>query len=271
MATYAIGDIQGCYAQLQELLSLIAPSASDTIWFTGDLVNRGPNSVDSLRLIRSLGSQAITVLGNHDLHLLAVAAKTQPIKPKDTFQDVLTAKDAPELLNWLQQLPLIHYDHHLNFLLVHAGILPHWSLTQAQQYGKEVTNILQSDQAKEFFLNMYGEKPQAWSEDLSGWDRLRFITNVFTRMRFCTLEAHLEFHHKQKKHAAPEHFIPWFEHPAHNNIPYQIIFGHWAALEGKTHHPKIHALDTGCVWGNSLTAMRLEDGQYFSVPGYKEE
>lgn len=267
MATYVIGDLQGCYEQLIELLTLIAPSTSDKLWFTGDLVNRGPKSLETLRCIQSLGAQAIAVLGNHDLHLLAVAAKVQHIKSKDTFHDVLAAKDADSLLHWLQQLPLLHYDTTLNTVLVHAGIPPQWSLAQAQQCAHDVELVLQQDPTDAFFDHMYGEYPHRWSDDLTGWDRVRFITNALTRMRFCTIDGDLEFHHKHK-HGVPEHLIPWFEHPAHQTMSYDIVFGHWAALEGKTHHPQIHAIDTGCVWGKELTALRLEDRHYFSVPGY---
>jgi len=265
MPTYAIGDVQGCYRELQDLLATIAFGAQDSVWLTGDIVNRGPQSLETLRFIKALGAQAITVLGNHDLHLLTVAANAVPLKQKDTLQDVLAAKDREELLDWLRQLPLVHYDKTLNYLLVHAGIPPQWNITSACTYAHEVEKVLRSDDAALFLAHMYGEQPSRWSDALQGWGRLRYITNALTRMRFCTAEGELEFHHKQKNADVPEGFMPWFEHTQFQALPYQIIFGHWAALEGKTYHPRIHAIDTGCAWGNRLTALRLEDGKRFSV------
>lgn len=264
MSTYVIGDVQGCFVPLQELLQTISfNSAVDCLWFVGDLVNRGPQSLEVLRFIKNLPNVKV-VLGNHDLHLLTLACGYS--HPNHTLETILKAPDCEELITWLRQQPLIYHDEKLNYVMVHAGILPQWNLSQAQQYANEVAVALQSKEWKILMPNLYGDKPKQWHDNLTGWERLRFITNVFTRMRFCTLQGELEFAATGKMTAAPVGYLPWFKVPERQmkNIP--IVFGHWAALEGVTEENNAIAIDTGCGWGNSLTAMRLEDQRIFSVP-----
>lgn len=268
MATYAIGDIQGCYDELQALLKQIDFSASDRLWVAGDLVNRGPKSLETLRFLRDLGDQATCVLGNHDLHLLAVHYGSTTSKRSDTLEKILEAPDRAELMQWLSQQKLIAHDKTLNVVMVHAGIPPCWTIRKARKRAKEVEKALQSSNAEQFFNHMYGNKPDIWRADLSGWERLRLITNYLTRMRFCSPEGQLDFSAKGSLASQPEGYHPWFKaprkDPKENEI--RILFGHWAALEGNADAEHVFALDTGCVWGNKLTALRLEDQQLFSVP-----
>lgn len=266
MATYAIGDLQGCYDSLLRLLdNLKFDSANDTLWFAGDLVNRGPDSLSTLRFVKSLGDHAITVLGNHDLHLLAIAAKHKNTNDKG-LKDILSANDAGELLDWLRKQPLLHHDSQLNFTMVHAGIYPEWDLKTAQQSANELEVILRSDDYLEFILNMYGNLPEKWDDKLEGWDRLRFICNSFTRMRYCEKDGTLNF----KSHGAPgthpENTLPWFDISNRKISEERIVFGHWSTL-GEITKKNIYALDTGCVWGGQLTALRLEKKkpEYISV------
>lgn len=264
MATYAIGDIQGCLSALQALLLIIDfDEGKDELWFTGDLVNRGPASLETLRFIKNLKGNHRIVLGNHDLHLLAIHHHAHPGWEEDTLQSILTANDREELLGWLIQQPLLHYDEKLGFLMVHAGIAPDWTLATAQQLADEIKTILLSPSAREFFCNMYGNLPNQWHDSLTGWDRYRCITNYLTRARFCYPDGRLELRTKGKLVSST--LIPWFNIPSRVNKDLKIIFGHWAALGGVTNTPNIFALDTGCVWGYSLTAMCLEDGKRFSV------
>ncbi len=292
MATYAIGDLQGCFDALRRLLDKINYDATkDQLWFTGDLINRGPKSLATLRFVKDLGSKAITVLGNHDLGTLTVARGAEPFETEHhTFQDILEAEDKEDLLLWLEQLPLLHYDPNLNYVLVHAGLYPWWDLKLALTLAKEVETVLRSKDKFSFYKHHYGNMPDHWQENLTGFDRLRFIVNAFTRMRFCSLDGKLELTIKESANNAPKGCYPWFElwdkeqqkrnkykdkknkeegknvgigNTTHN--PFNIIFGHWAALKGECPIPYIFALDTGCVWGRSLTAMRLEDGEKFVV------
>lgn len=267
MATYCIGDIQGCFVQLKALLLKIKFNpAQDKLWFTGDLVNRGPNSLEVLRWVKSLGNNAITVLGNHDLHLLAVASGCSKSKEQDTLADILQASDCNELCNWLRQQPLLHYDPQLNYLLVHAGLAPQWDLVKATECAEEVQRILRGNNYRGFLAHMYGNEPDCWNDYLQGWERLRVITNYFTRLRFCDGNGKMELNYKGKPNTPPAGYLPWFKIPQRAHKAHKILFGHWAALEGHTDEPNIYALDTGCVWGNCLTALRLEDAQYFTVP-----
>jgi bis(5'-nucleosyl)-tetraphosphatase (symmetrical) len=270
MATYAIGDIQGCHTELLQLLEQIGFGSSDRLWLTGDLVNRGPRSLDTLRFIKELGDQARIVLGNHDLHLLAIAHHGEHNSSKDTLDEILQAPDRDELLHWLIQQPLLHHDTDLGFTLVHAGIPPQWDLPEALARAREVESALTSELASDFFRHMYGNNPCLWREDLDSWARLRCITNYFTRMRFCTQEGQLELKTDSGPTSSPAGYRPWFSFKQRKTRDVPIIFGHWAALEGRVNQPHLHALDTGCVWGGTLTAMRLEDGQKFSCgsPGY---
>jgi bis(5'-nucleosyl)-tetraphosphatase (symmetrical) len=268
MANYAIGDIQGCYDSLRSLLEIIHfDKDNDTLWIAGDLVNRGPKSLETLRYLKSLGDACHVVLGNHDLHMISVAYSRAPRKPKDTFFDVLDAYDAAELIDWLRKQNLVQRIEVNNkvFLLSHAGIPPIWSAQQALNFSSEVEKVISGNNAIDFLYAMYGNEPNTWSDDLSGNDRLRVITNYFTRMRFCNAQGQLELTSKNPPLEAPEGFKPWYEIVNPYLRDEKLIFGHWAAAEGKTGKTNIFALDTGCVWGNRLTALRLEDEQEFSV------
>lgn len=273
MPTYAIGDVQGCFEKLIELLEVIGFSEKDTLWFTGDLVNRGTESLKTLRFIRDLHQKrrVSLVLGNHDLGMLAIANGAYPYDPAHhSFSDILEAPDKDELLNWLEEQPLIHHDPSLNYTLVHAGIYPNWDLEQAQKYASEVEQVLKNrnegySQKIQFYHHLFGNTPTHWDPELDGFDRLRFIVNCFTRMRFVSLDGHLNLNVKEAAEKAPKGFFPWFEIPHRKCQQLPIIFGHWAALQGKCRTPNTFALDTGCVWGNALTAFRLEDQQRFSV------
>ncbi|NLQ17606.1 symmetrical bis(5'-nucleosyl)-tetraphosphatase [Marinomonas sp. M1K-6] len=267
MATYAIGDLQGCLSPLVQLLEQIQYHPEhDTLWFAGDLINRGTESLETLRFIKSLGDRVKIVLGNHDLHLLAVSHGFGKLKRGDTLAEILTARDRDELMDWLRKQPLYHYDESLNTVMTHAGIPPCWDLHKTQTLANEVENILQSDRVDDFFATMYGNTPDKWSDELTGLDRLRTITNYLTRMRFCDENSRLDLESKEGVNTAIKGYAPWFNYPTKVPHDCHIVFGHWAALEGKTQQARIHALDTGCVWGGSLTALRLEDKQRFSTP-----
>ena len=267
MSTYAIGDVQGCYDQLLDLLNEFNyEPEQDVLWFAGDLVNRGPKSLDVLRFVSSL-KNTIVVLGNHDLHLLAVAYEAEEEKRSDTFQDVLTATDCEELCHWLRKQKLFYHDPKLGFSILHAGLPPAWDITQAGKLAAEVETVLQSEQFIEFLKHMYGNTPNEWTDNLSGWDRLRFITNCFTRIRFCDEKGCLDLHVKGKLGTQPKSFYPWYALASRKTLNDRILFGHWAALEGITNEPNAIALDTGCVWGRKLSAFRLDDKKWFQVPG----
>ena len=265
MALYAIGDIQGCYRSLQQLLDHIQFNpGQDQLWFVGDLVNRGPDSLNTLRFIKSLGEQAICVLGNHDLHLLAVASGHRD-GDQDTFQELLSAPDFPDLINWLRKRPIMHHDLETGFILLHAGLPPQWDLAQAKRCAAEVEQILRGDHHEQLLANLYHHLPNQWSEQLTGWERLRFIVNCFTRIRYCDQQGRLDFTHKQKPGKQPRHLYPWFQIPHRKSHDLQVIFGHWAALGHYTERG-IYALDSGCVWGEQLTAMKIgKSPQYFHI------
>lgn len=263
MTTYVVGDLQGCLSPLKKLLEQVAfDPQQDRLWCTGDLINRGSESLAALRFIHDLGESCITVLGNHDLHLLAVAYGFAECKAGDTLDEILAAPDKEQLLDWLRHRPLIHHEH--GYTLAHAGIAPQWSLAEAISLACEVETALRGDNYQAFFANMYGNKPKKWKPELQGYDRLRVITNYFTRMRFCTEKGKLDFHNKRGLDAAEADTMPWFQVPNRKMAQQKIIFGHWAALQGVTHNPNVIALDTGCVWGNCMTLMRLPDEQRFS-------
>lgn len=265
MPTYVIGDIQGCFKQFEALLKEINfDNQRDCLWFTGDLVNRGKNSLLVLRYIKSLGDKHIVVLGNHDLHMLAVACGASEITPHDTFTDVLNAKDRDELIDWLRFCPLLHVDHATGFVMSHAGLAPAWTVEQASKLAKEVECVLKEDPIL-FLQHMYGNEPDHWDDNLRGFERLRVITNYLTRMRYCHSDGRLELTFKGKLQDKPEQLLPWFDVPQRRNKDAKILFGHWAALGGEVDVANVYALDTGCVWGNSLTAMRLEDEKRFTV------
>jgi bis(5'-nucleosyl)-tetraphosphatase (symmetrical) len=264
MATYAIGDVQGCFDELHALLTQIHfDPAHDHLWFAGDLINRGLQSLQVLRFVKSLPN-AVVVLGNHDLHLLALAGGN--LYQNHTLQAVLSAPDREELVNWIRHLPLLHYDVHLGYAMVHAGLPPQWTLVQAQRYAEEVTTLLRSERWSELMANLYSNLPTEWDDALEGWPRLRYIVNALTRMRFCDANGRLELIYKGKIGGQPTGYWPWFKIPERRTKTLPIIFGHWAALRGEVDEPHVYALDTGCIWGNRLTAMRLEDKKQFSVP-----
>jgi bis(5'-nucleosyl)-tetraphosphatase (symmetrical) len=267
MATYVIGDLQGCFLPLKALLKTIRfNEKKDTLWFTGDLVNRGPHSLETLRFVKHLCEKkcAITILGNHDLMLLAIA-KTALVASHNC-DAIFHAPDSTHLLNWLLKQPLLYYDTTLDYTLVHAGILPLWDLKTAQKLANEAENVLQGVHSQSFFEQMYGDHPDCWNNDLSGFNRIRFIINSFTRLRFCSNKGQLEFATKTQAKHAPKGFSPWFELYEQRFPNARIVFGHWAALNNIQYNQQF-ALDTGCVWGNKLTALRLNDKKIFQVPG----
>ncbi|WP_163832390.1 symmetrical bis(5'-nucleosyl)-tetraphosphatase [Spartinivicinus ruber] len=261
MATYVIGDIQGCFYQLKCVLKKASFNpAEDKLWVVGDLVNRGPASLETLRYIYNLGDHCKIVLGNHDLHLLAIAHGVHPQKKQDTLNDILTAPDRDQLLDWLRHQPLVYYDETNNVAMVHAGIPPQWSIKKALARAAEVEEVLQGEHFVDFLSNMYGNQPNRWDKNLKGWPRLRLITNYFTRMRFCNWQGELELSAKGSPKEGPKGYKPWYLHTKRKARETTILFGHWAALEGKTNSSShnVFALDTGCVWGNHLTLMNLE-------------
>lgn len=265
MATYAIGDVQGCYDELEALLHRIGfDAARDRLWFVGDLVNRGPKSLEVLRYVKSLGERATVVLGNHDLHLVAQYEGCGRRRADDTFAEVFAAPDAAELLAWLRTRPLMHVEG--GWAMVHAGILPPWSVPKAAALAREVERALAGAGYREFLAHLYGSRPQRWTEDLAGWDRLRVIVNAMTRMRFCTPQGAMDFHVSGRD--APPGYRPWFE--LRSEPEPVLVFGHWSAL-GLKLTPRYCALDSGCVWGGSLAALRLEDRWLVQVPspGYQ--
>jgi bis(5'-nucleosyl)-tetraphosphatase (symmetrical) len=261
MATYAIGDLQGCLDPLQTLLRQIQfDSTRDALWFTGDLVNRGPQSLETLRFVRGLGDCAITVQGNHDLHLLAVAHGLGKLRVDDTLSDILAAPDREDLLDWLRCRSMLHVDG--AYALVHAGLLPSWSIAQAGELAAEVEEQLRGTNYVDFLAQMYGSQPDRWDDALRGMDRWRVVVNAMTRMRFCTPDGVMEFHSKGETWKAPPGFMPWFEVPDRASRASTIVFGHWSAL-GLLTRPDLLGLDSGCVWGGQLTAVRLEDRRVF--------
>lgn len=274
MATYAIGDVQGCFAELQSLLTEINfDKRRDQLWITGDLVNRGPGSLSVLRLAKKL--DAVTVLGNHDLHLLAVANGTCRPGHLDTFDRILQAADRDELLVWLRTRPLIHYDAGGRMAMVHAGLPPEWDIAEALEHAAEVERLLASDRYHKLIEQMYGNQPDRWDADLKGIERRRFIINACTRMRYCSDEGRLDFRHKGPPGTEPENLRPWFTLPNRKSVDTRILFGHWATIYHGTLHDfaryNVVPLDTGCVWGGKLTALRIEDGRYFEVPSRQKK
>ncbi len=264
MATYAIGDVQGCMSELQGLLGACAFDADrDRLWFVGDLVNRGPASLEVLRYVMGLGERATVVLGNHDLHLLCVAEGFARPRADDTLESVLQATDRSELLGWLRARPLMHARPGL--VLVHAGLLPQWTVPRALELAREVEEALQGPGYREFLATLYGSEPSAWNDTLTGADRTRVIVNAMTRMRFCTDTGRMEFRAKGSLDATPAGYRAWFDVPGRRSAGVTVICGHWSAL-GLRIESGIVTLDTGCVWGGALSAVRLEDRRLFQVP-----
>jgi len=263
MATYAIGDVQGCYAHLGHLLDKIRfDPVADRLWFVGDLVNRGPESLQVLRLVRDLGAAATVVLGNHDLYLLMVAAGFSRRSKDDTLARVLEAPDRDELLAWLARRSLAYVEG--DYVMVHAGIVPAWSVAQTVDFAREVEAALIGADLRKFLLHLQGDRPERWSDALAGWDRPRFIVNVLTRMRFCSPDGRLTLRAKGAPENAPPGTLPWFRVPDRASRTHTVVCGHWSAL-GFYRGEGMIALDSGCVWGGKLTAVRLEDGAVFQV------
>ena len=277
MATYAIGDVQGCFDELNALLAQINfNSDKDQLWFCGDLVNRGPKSLETLRFIRSLEDNAVTVLGNHDLHLLATAYEHKKPGKKDAFKEILLADDAPELLNWLRHQHMVFHDKEKAITLLHAGVHPHWDLEKLLGLAKEVEDILQSDHHINFYKHMYGNKPLIWEESLSGWTRYRFITNILTRLRYCDAQGKPALDAKGAPGSQAKHLFPWYEIENRKTQAETIVFGHWSTLPhaGISSINNTYAIDSGCLWGGKLTAMRIDEKpfQYLQLncPGAKK-
>ena len=258
MAVYAVGDLQGCLEPLQRLLDRLRfDPAADRLWLVGDLVNRGPHSLETLRFVRGLGEAAACVLGNHDLHLLAVAASGRTLKPHDTLRPVIEAPDAGELLGWLRQLPLLHHDAQIGWTMVHAGLPPQWDLALAQACAAEVEAELRGPHHARLFASMYGDKPALWSAELNGMERLRYALNAFTRIRYVNARGSLDFACKTDPDQAPPELTPWFRVAERLSRDTRIVFGHWSTL-GLIQEAGVLALDTGCLWGGQLTAARLD-------------
>lgn len=259
MAVFAVGDIQGCYDELRRALDSVGFDPShDRLWCVGDLVNRGPKSLQVLRFFHQLGDAAICVLGNHDLHLLALVAGNDKHKDESSLDAVMAAGDRDELLHWLRHRPLIHHNPELDFLMVHAGLPPQWDLATALACGREVEAVLRGTDHVDYFMHMYGNKPDQWDPALTGMARWRFITNCLTRLRYCDGEGRLALKEKGPPGSQARGRIPWFEHPARASRGQRIVFGHWSTL-GYLARDNVWALDTGCLWGGALTLLRLDE------------
>jgi len=260
MAVYAIGDVQGCLDPLRALLEQINyDPARDRLWFAGDLVNRGPQSLEVLRFVKGLPN-VVTVLGNHDLHLLAVASGQAPAKKLDTFDSLLAAPDRDELLGWLRRQPLLHHDPQLGYTLVHAGLLPQWDLAAARDLAAEAEHFIARSDHNELFVHMYGDTPDHWDPGLGGWARVRVIINACTRLRYCDAEGRMDLRPKMAPGRQAAHLLPWFEVPGRRSSGERIVFGHWSTL-GVQARDGVIALDSGCLWGGELTAVRLDSPQ----------
>jgi bis(5'-nucleosyl)-tetraphosphatase (symmetrical) len=266
MATYAIGDVQGCYGALRRLLDQLKfDPAQDRLWFAGDLVNRGPASLATLRFVYGIRNAVTMVLGNHDLHLLAVADGGK-LGRRDTLAEILAASDREELLDWLRLQPLFYESSQHNCAMLHAGLPPQWRLEQARAYAREAEHALRGPKYSELLRRMYGDQPDIWDPDLRSWQRLRFIINCFTRLRYCTPEGRIDAGPKGAPGTQARGLVPWFQAPDRRLIDTEILFGHWSTL-GRTHWPeeKVWCLDTGCIWGGALTALCLETRSLHAV------
>lgn len=263
MAEYAIGDLQGCFAPLEELLDVFAfDRARDRLWFVGDLVNRGPDSLACLRFVKGLGDAAITVLGNHDLHLLCVAHGVERARARDTLDAVIAAPDRDELLDWLRTRALFHVDG--PYAMVHAGLLPQWSIAKAASLAREVEAVLSGPGYREFLARLYGDKPRSWDESLQGMDRLRVIVNAMTRLRVCDASGEMALAFKGEPGESHGGWMPWFDVPRRASATHAIVCGHWSAL-GLRVEANLLSLDSGCVWGRALSAVRLSDRRVYQV------
>lgn len=256
-----IGDVQGCVDSLRRVLDRAPPDVP--LLFLGDLVNRGPQSLPALRFVKTLGRRAIVLLGNHDLHLLAVDAGIRPQHDDDTLAEILAAPDRAELINWLRRRPLAH--RAAGALFVHAGVLPQWTANQTLTLAGEVAARLRAPDYRDFLATMYGNRPARWDDALAGADRLRCVINALTRLRFVAADGSMDFTAKGDAHAGPPGHVPWFDHPRRATRDVPVVFGHWSTL-GLLNRPDAVGLDTGCVWGGRLTAMRWPDRTLFQVP-----
>ena len=276
MATYAIGDLQGCFDELMDMLNEINfDPANDRIWFAGDLINRGPKSLECLEFVFQNNSHVKTVLGNHDLHLMAIVEKVRKPHANDTFDEILASGQLQKYLDWYRKQPLLIHDKDLGFLLTHAGLPPQWSVKQSIELANETSDLLNSKQFYDFIQVIYGNNPDMWNEKLNGFDRYRYIINCFTRMRYCNHNGKLEFKNKGAPGTQSKNLIPWYKHPDRKTKKQKIIFGHWSTvtLGNDQNFTKwnVYPLDTGCLWGGRLTALRLEDEKWFSVPSRQKK
>lgn len=258
MAIYAIGDIQGCYDELRDLLArLNFKPGRDRLWLVGDLVNRGPKSLEVLRFVKQLGGVVDCVLGNHDLRLLAEHVGARQTRPGSSLQAVLSAPDREELIDWLRRLPLLHHDDALGYTMVHAGLAPQWDLNTARACAREVERWLRGPDYRQLLHNMYGDHPDSWSDDLTGWPRARVIINILARLRYCDAQGRMDMQANGPPGSQRPGLMPWFEVPGRRSIRMNIVCGHWSAL-GFYRAPGVTAIDSGCVWGGTLTAVRLD-------------
>lgn len=255
-APLAFGDLQGCRSQFQQLLAKAAPSDDTPLWFAGDIVNRGPESLATLRDLVALGDRAVTVLGNHDLHLLSVSAGIRNSKKGDTIDEILAAPDAEDLLEWVRHRPIAHFEN--DMLLVHAGVPPQWDAAFTMEMAGELERALRAPNWKETLAGLYGNQPNRWKPGLKGIDRLRLTCTALTRMRFCSAEGEMDFTSSGGLNSAPPGYMPWFDVPSRQSASTTVVFGHWAAL-GLMVRDNVIGLDSGCVWGNQLSAIRLTD------------
>jgi bis(5'-nucleosyl)-tetraphosphatase (symmetrical) len=254
LAPLAFGDLQGCREPFRRLLAKAAPTDDTPLWFAGDIVNRGPESLATLRDLIALGDRAVTVLGNHDLHLLSVSAGIRRSKKGDTIDEILNAPDAADLLDWVRHRPIAHYDD--GMLLVHAGVLPQWDVALTLELADEFQKALRAPTWKETLASLYGNEPNRWKAKLKGAERLRVVCNALTRLRFCSVDGEMDFSSSGGLGSAPAGFIPWFDVPSRGTSDVTVVFGHWAAL-GLIVRDNVIGLDSGCVWGEELTAVRL--------------
>ncbi len=270
MAIYAVGDIQGCFDELEALLDHVGfQRGTDRLWCVGDLVNRGPKSLQVLRFVTELGDSAHIVLGNHELNLIAIAAGVRELRPQDTVQDILDAADGAQLLEWLTGQPLLYREPGIPYTMVHAGLAPQWDVAEAAMLAGEVRNALGGDKRAGYLSHMYGNEPDRWAAELDGWPRLRFITNALTRIRYVDCDGRLNLTESGPPGSQPESLTPWYASKSRSSYGERIVFGHWASLQSEQALDPahgVHHLDTGCVWGRTLTALRLDDERYFSVP-----
>jgi len=266
VAEYVIGDVHGCWQQLAALLKVIDYKPDrDFLFFTGDLINVGPDSLATLRFLVANKDNVLSVLGNHDIVLLGIAAGVLdcPAQAR-SCNDVLAAKDTRALMEWLHGCPIAHYFDKQDIFLSHAGVHPGWSIQQAISFATEANTARLKDETA-FFQNLFGDIPNKWDEQLVGWDRVRFLVNCFTRMRYLNQVDELDFECKVAPNDAPSSLVPWYEHPKCNTANTKLLFGHWSSLRGSTSNQNVYALDTGCVWGGNLTALRISDLHIFRI------